>query len=703
MRYRFADVALDIEKRELTRAGAAVELQPKVFDLLRFLIENRARLVTRQELLDAVWDGTIVGDAAISRAIKEVRRAVGDDGEAQRIIKTMHGRGFRFVGELVEYDSAVPLEPAPNTDDFIGREASLRQLEAMLSEAGAGRAVLVTGEAGIGKSVLIERFARTAAARGFEVHHARCSEADGVPALWPWEQLVRSIVAGQGESPTVPSELGPLLGAEAAGDDAHARFRLHDGCVRFLADISRVRPLLLIIDDLHLADEASLALLQSLLPRIRPQRIALVAAARAASVPGTTPLSLDGFDATEVSAFFERQTGVAPASATVDALREWTGGNPLFLSHLVHLTEGEGSRSARLPRALRDAVEQTIEVLGEDARAALSMASVVGTEFRLVVVAKAMGKSPGDLLDAIGEALEHRILRRVAQRVDTFTFAHGVLRDALYAQLSLGERARRHALVGDALANVYGASKDDRAEELAHHYLRGAPAQRADQAVEYATRAGDHAVARAAYEHAVTLYRAALDALPLATDQSPKARVLVRLGSALGRDGRLGEAGPMFREAAAAGDLRSDDSAPFVRDVPALRSSFEAIVKRAPELTTLFYDRLFAEHPDLKALFRRNPPVMQAKMMNDTLLAIIDRLEDAPWLRASLAALGARHVAYGVTDAMYPRVGASLLATLADAAGPDIWTPHVAEAWAQAFGAITTMMLDGARQRSSAA
>jgi hemoglobin-like flavoprotein len=246
---------------------------------------------------------------------------------------------------------------------------------------------------------------------------------------------------------------------------------------------------------------------------------------------------------------------------------------------------------------------------------------------------------------------------------------------------------------------VCGASKERHAEELAHHYLRGAPAERADDAVRYAVLAGDHAVARAAYGHATILYRAAVDALPLATDQTTKARLLVRLGSALGRDGRLGEAGHVFREAAAFAP--SGDA--FVRDVPALRSSFEKIIERAPEVTSLFYDRLFSEHPDLRALFVRNAPTVQAKMMNDTLLAIIDRLEDAPWLQSGLAALGARHATYGVTDEMYPRVGASLLATLAEAAGPEVWTPAVADAWAQAFAAITSMMLDGAKPRRRSA
>src|SRR4051794_6714517 len=107
MVFGFDGFALDEDKRELRRGGAVIELQPKVMDLLHYLVKRREHLVTREELLDAVWDGVVVGDAAISRAIREVRRAVGDDGDAQRIVKTAHGRGFRFVAAVSE------LAPSP--------------------------------------------------------------------------------------------------------------------------------------------------------------------------------------------------------------------------------------------------------------------------------------------------------------------------------------------------------------------------------------------------------------------------------------------------------------------------------------------------------------------------------------------------------------------------------------------------------------
>ncbi len=223
-------------------------------------------------------------------------------------------------------------------------------------------------------------------------------------------------------------------------------------------------------------------------------------------------------------------------------------------------------------------------------------------------------------------------------------------------------------------------------------------------AVTYAALAADHAVSRYSFEHAALLYQAAHDALPLATDAATqRGKLLLRLGSALGREGRIREAGEAFREASRSGVITPAPTVahhaplPFVRDVRTLRESFERIVDRAPLVTTRFYEVLFTSHPHLRALFQRNSGAAQAKMMNDTPLAIIDRIEDAPWLRESLAAFGARHVEYDVTEDMYPMFGQSLIATLSEAAGPEIWTLAVAEAWRQAFDAISAMKIDGAR------
>ena len=126
-------------------------------------------------------------------------------------------------------------------------------------------------------------------------------------------------------------------------------------------------------------------------------------------------------------------------------------------------------------------------------------------------------------------------------------------------------------------------------------------------------------------------------------------------------------------------------------DVFLLRSTFVLAVKRQPQVVHHFYKILFERHPQARALFGRNSVAAQEKMLSDSLVAIVDHLEDAPWLTTTLKALGAKHQGYGVTPEMYGWVGEALLAALAQAAGKD-WSPAAEAAWSDAYGAIVSMM-----------
>jgi hemoglobin-like flavoprotein len=129
-------------------------------------------------------------------------------------------------------------------------------------------------------------------------------------------------------------------------------------------------------------------------------------------------------------------------------------------------------------------------------------------------------------------------------------------------------------------------------------------------------------------------------------------------------------------------------------DPDILRKSFELVVDRRPDLTVRFYEILFERNPALAPMFRRDRTA-QAKMLAGAIAAVLDHLEDAPWLEATLGQLGAKHLEYGVTPAMYDQVGDALLATLAEVAA-EAWTPEVAAQWTLAYGAIAGMMQAGA-------
>lgn len=132
-------------------------------------------------------------------------------------------------------------------------------------------------------------------------------------------------------------------------------------------------------------------------------------------------------------------------------------------------------------------------------------------------------------------------------------------------------------------------------------------------------------------------------------------------------------------------------------DVDLLRNSFALIAERQPLITPRFYEILFERYPQARPLFSRHSFDRQQQMLQEALVAVLDHLDDAPWLQTTLRALGQRHVGYGVTSEMYGWVGASLLATLAEIAGDD-WTPRLQDAWAEAYGVIVSMMLDDAKR-----
>jgi hemoglobin-like flavoprotein len=136
-------------------------------------------------------------------------------------------------------------------------------------------------------------------------------------------------------------------------------------------------------------------------------------------------------------------------------------------------------------------------------------------------------------------------------------------------------------------------------------------------------------------------------------------------------------------------------------DVTVLRESFALVVERAPDVTARFYDVLFARYPQARSLFGRNMRNKQEEMLTRALVAVIEHLEDPTWLSETLRALGAKHVAYGVTDEMYPWVGESLLAALATVLDRE-WTPRVEAEWTAAYAAIAGAMMAGAHAEIAA-
>jgi hemoglobin-like flavoprotein len=124
------------------------------------------------------------------------------------------------------------------------------------------------------------------------------------------------------------------------------------------------------------------------------------------------------------------------------------------------------------------------------------------------------------------------------------------------------------------------------------------------------------------------------------------------------------------------------------------------VVQADPDVVGRFYAKLFQRHPELQRLFGRRSQREQEKMLTEAILAVVGHMEDATWLRGVLRPLGAKHVTYGVTEAMYPLVADVLIDTLREVSGT-AWSPEVQAAWSGALNAVASEMIAGAREVES--
>ncbi|HZR79527.1 MAG TPA: AAA family ATPase [Candidatus Binatia bacterium] len=608
--WTFGDLVLDAGRRELLRCGRPLAIEPKVFDLLAYLVRFRHRVVGRDELLDALWPGEHVSDDALSYSVKAARRAVGDTGARQRTIATVRRRGFRFVADAVEppaRNDAAAVFPAvataspggARTGFFVGREPVVARLAGALSaaRAGRGRIALLAGEPGIGKTRTAEELARIAREQGCDVFVGRCHESAGAPPFEPWVQILRGYVESRHRADVlttigsasfdlvalVPelSGAGGSPSAEAGSDREDARFRLFATASAFLRAAAGRCPLLLVLDDLHWADAPSLLLLSFVARHVAGARLLLVGTFRDTDVGGDHPLAtciaeiarLDGADRIDLhgltpddlARFLEATTGSSPPAALVRAIHEQTGGNPFFATEAVRLLLAEGGElgdtRVPVPRTVREAIAARIEKLSSGARRLLCAAAVVGREFDVDVLARVRdGGRPrprGDVQSGLCEAESARLIE-ARESPGGFRFAHALVRETLYASLAAEERSRLHAAVGRAMAAAHGPDRGPELAALAHHFAGSTSPGDRRRALEYAIAAGDRAARMLAYEEAAGHYGRAVDLLEhgraaLRGRQSRRDAIdelRFRLGENLWKSGEFDQAKDAFRRAA---------------------------------------------------------------------------------------------------------------------------------------------------------
>ena len=487
---------------------------------------------------------------------------------------------------------------------FVGRERELTELGTALDEADSGRGslFLLVGEPGIGKSRLADELAARARGRGFVVLRGRCWEEGGAPAYWPWIQAIRphvramraedvAALLGDGAGhvaqliPDVRTAL-PEVEVRDVGDPDTARFQLFDAVTSFLLAASVRRPILLVLDDLHGADTASLLMLRFASVELPHGRILVVGSYRdpdperdgplptelmeLAREPTTRFLPLTGLSEPDVSRFIDQTTGISPSASLVSAVAEETEGNPLFIVELIRLLVQEGrlmslAPGARvtIPASVREVIGRRLAHLSKACREDLQMSSVVGRQFELWLVARVAGKPEDEILERLDEALHARVIGEVSGVTGRFRFSHALIRDVLYEAIPSALRVVLHRRAGEALEGLPREERARRLAELAHHFYLSSPGgswRRTKRGVEYAQGAGDDAMVRLAYEEAARLYEMAIQQLKfLQSGQEPaRCELLLRLGDARSRAGELASAREALEDAADLAERLSD-------------------------------------------------------------------------------------------------------------------------------------------------
>jgi class 3 adenylate cyclase len=442
---------------------------------------------------------------------------------------------------------------------YVGRDGELDRLGQLWKEAAAGerRVAFLAGEPGIGKTRLAAELATRVHDEGAMVLAGRCDEDLGVP-YQPFVEALRHFVD---HAPGLEERLGryagelarlvpeltervPSLAAPLRSDPEMERYRLFDAVAAWLTATASEEPVLLVLDDLQWAAKPTLMLLRHVVTAAGG-RILVLGTYRDTElthdhplleiVPdlrrqgGVDRLSLAGLDDEGVAAFVEQASGRTlddAGLAMARAVHDETEGNPFFVREVLrHLAETgavereEGGWTTRLPvdqlgipEGVRDVVGRRLARLSGDTNQTLRVAAVVGPEFELGIVQAAGDLDEEQLLAAMEEAAEARVVTEVS--ATRFRFAHALVRATLYDALTTARRVALHRKTAVAIETIHEAALEDFVPALAHHWAKAsAPVTDISKAVEYAHRAGDRALAQLAHDEASNYYASALELL----------------------------------------------------------------------------------------------------------------------------------------------------------------------------------------------
>ncbi|HET9448101.1 MAG TPA: AAA family ATPase, partial [Steroidobacteraceae bacterium] len=525
---RFDEYELDEENALLTRAGRPVALPPKAFAVLCALARQPGKLTRKEDLLDAVWGHRHVSESVLKTTISQVRTALGDPAAKPRYIETASRRGYRFIGVIL--GAPTPARPAPQPTPhvpvqvkpapgearaaIIGRTAPLAKLHAAWQNVVNGnRSVFwIAGDAGVGKTTLVEQF--ISELPGVLVIRGQCVEQYGagepyLPVLEALSALCRSQpeVADLMRSfaPTWLVQLPWLMSdaeratlyRELSGANQERKVReISELMGRFTAQ----HPVLLLTEDLHWSDTATLRLLDHFARRTSPARIMWLGTYRLMQIVAEShPLKelrqelrlhrlceevvLDPFSEVEVAEYLKQRLPDSGIQETfIHKLHDHTGGLPLFLANVIDdLVAGSPSTAWSVPESLAGAIEKHIARLSPEAQRLLEAASFCGVEFRASTLAATLGQDLTAITQQCDDLAQRQYWLQHVAILDLpdgaldarYAFRHALYRHVFYQRQGVSTRVQMHRRVAAALERGRAAGVAVTAAELASQHEAG--------------------------------------------------------------------------------------------------------------------------------------------------------------------------------------------------------------------------------------
>ena len=588
---RFPPFALDAANARLYRGDEIIPLRGKTLAVLEYLAARPGKLVSKDELLKALWPEVYVSEDVLVGCVRELRAIFGDARGAARYVETVYRRGYRWIAPISAEDrvlsaaSQIPLstqDSAALSTVFVGREADLAHLRRWFERAasGARQVVFIIGETGIGKTALVDEFCSTLRTQHSALLFARgkCVEQYGpaepfLPLLDALSRLSRQ-PGNDGAAATLQQRLPEgMLSPSAASLSSPAAAIMPDRAVRLLAEaveaLAKERVLILVLEDLHWSDPSTLDVLSYLAQRPEPSRLMVLATYRPTDVillrhplrrleqelrarQRSSQLALTRLTVHCVQRWLERLCP-SPPEALVEWLHRRTDGQPLFLvtlfealatAGLVECSGGQwnvqpGYADFGVPESLRLMIDRQAERLDNTDRSLLDAASAAGTQFSAASVAAAVEQ------DLVSVEKRCSALARDAQFIRTadppewpdgtvaggYQFTHELYRNVLYESLSPAHRRLLHQRLGQRLEQAYGQRADELATELSLHFERARDPARA---INYLEKAATHCSRRGAHREAIATIRRALEMVALLPDTPERTDRMLFLNLRLG-------------------------------------------------------------------------------------------------------------------------------------------------------------------------